>query len=210
MPAADRSMEGIYLKERPGENERRNLLQQVAMGLQSLHEKGFVHGDVKKLNVMRVGNSLKLIDFDATKRFGHLVGAKFSSGILPPGKFLQLFYKLNSETEKNLYCSHWSSAKLTNPELWQKVKPKYGYVVKTFQNTQYKLPYDLVKAHPSLDAWAFGVLMYQMYSGGELVPTNINQDVLDDKIEQAATWTQELLEFRIRKNISNAFVRDLL
>ncbi|KAF0682704.1 hypothetical protein As57867_025114, partial [Aphanomyces stellatus] len=70
MPAADRSLDDIYRKERPNESERRNLLQQVAEALQYLHSKELVHGDVKKLNVVRVDNHLKLIDLDATTDFG--------------------------------------------------------------------------------------------------------------------------------------------
>ncbi|KAF0702488.1 Aste57867_7786 [Aphanomyces stellatus] len=210
MPAADRSLEDIYLKERPGENERRILLQQVAEGLQHLHDNDLVHGDVKKLNVVRVGNRLKLIDLDATTTTGDSVGVKYSSGSLPP----ELFYKLKSDDEIKLYCKHWANENSTAPELWervwQKVKPKNGYVVKTFHNADYNLPYTLIKAHPSMDAWAYGVLVYQMYSGEELVSTDFNQDVLDDKMEQAATWTQEKLNSRIQGKISNALVRDLL
>ncbi|KAF0712343.1 Aste57867_4862 [Aphanomyces stellatus] len=206
MPAADRSLEDIYLKERPGDNERRILLQQVAEDLQHLHQSELVHGDVKKLNVIRVGNRLKLIDLDATTAFGDHVGGKFSSGSLPP----ELFYKLSSAEDVHLHFNHWANVESTNHDLWQKVKPKGSFVVKSFQHENDKLPYDLVKAHPSLDVWAFGVLMYQMYSGEELVPTDINQDVIDDKIEQAATWTQEKLTTRIHNKIRNGLVRDLL
>ncbi|KAF0682736.1 Aste57867_25165 [Aphanomyces stellatus] len=53
MPAADRSLEDIYLKERPSENER-ILRQQIAEGIKHLHQNELVHGDVKKLNVVRV------------------------------------------------------------------------------------------------------------------------------------------------------------
>ncbi|KAF0718939.1 Aste57867_1373 [Aphanomyces stellatus] len=224
MPAADRSLEDIFLKERPSENERRILLQQVAVGLQHLHQKKIVHGDVKKLNVVRVGNRLKLIDLDAGTKFEDPVGAKFSSGSLPPGAlfylclwayyqpyhFVEMFYELTSDEDTKLYCEHWDNVISTNQEALQKIKPKNGYVVKTFQNTNCRLPYKLVKAHPSLDVWAFGALMYQMYSGEELVATDFNQDVVDDKIQLAATWPQEKLTTRIRNKISNGQARDLL
>ncbi|KAF0719461.1 Aste57867_1023 [Aphanomyces stellatus] len=206
MPAADRSLEDIYLKERPGENEQRILLQQVAEGLQHLHKNELVHGDVKKLNVIRVGHRLKLIDLDAATDFRDPVGAKFSSGCLPP----ELFYKLESAEEIDLHSNHWANVESTNQELWQKVKPKGNFVVKSYRHKEDELPYTLVKAHPSLDVWAFGALMYKMCSGEELVATDKNQDVLDDKIEQAATWTQEHLKTRIHNKIGNCHVRDLL
>ncbi|KAF0693456.1 Aste57867_15585 [Aphanomyces stellatus] len=69
IPAADRNLDDIYRKECPGENERRNLLQQVAEALHHLHSKD-LHEDVKKLNVVRVENRLKLIDLDATQAKG--------------------------------------------------------------------------------------------------------------------------------------------
>ncbi|KAF0715592.1 hypothetical protein As57867_003294, partial [Aphanomyces stellatus] len=112
MPAADRSLEDVYLKERPGENERRILLQQVAEGLQHLHAKDLVHGDVKKLNVVRVGNRINLMDLDATTTMGDYVGAKFSSGSLPPG----MFYKLVPDSEEAQYCNHWPNIKSTDPD----------------------------------------------------------------------------------------------
>ncbi|KAF0712818.1 Aste57867_4646 [Aphanomyces stellatus] len=206
MPAADRSLDDIYRKERPSETERRNLLQQVAEALQYLHSNELVHGDVKKLNVVRVENRLKLIDLDATTTKGEYVGCKFSSGNLPP----QLFYKLKSKDEPKLFCEYWKNTESSNPELWQKVRPRNDYVVKTFINPGDQLPYKLVEADPSLDVWAFGVLKYEMYSGEELVPTDNNQDVCDRNLEEAASWTQENLNKRIRSKISNALVCSLL
>ncbi|KAF0702798.1 Aste57867_7748 [Aphanomyces stellatus] len=206
MPAADRSLEDIFLKERPGETERRIFLHQVAEGLAHLHVNELVHGDVKKLNVVRVGNRLQLIDLDAATALGAPVGSKFSSGILPP----ELFYKLESNDEAMAYCDHWESVQRTNPDLWHKVKPKNGFVVKTFLDENAPLPYKLVRAAASVDVWAFGALMYQMYSGEELVSTDINQDVLDEKIQQAATWTQDEVAARIQNKISQAVARDLI
>ncbi|KAF0687404.1 Aste57867_20852 [Aphanomyces stellatus] len=206
MPAADRSLDDIYRKERPNESERRNLLQQVAEALQYLHSKELVHGDVKKLNVVRVDNHLKLIDLDATTKKGQFVGCKFSSGTLPP----ELFYNLKSNDETERFGEYWKKVESANPDLWQKVKPREGFVVKTFKHLDDQLPYDLVEADPSLDVWAFGVLMFEMYSGEELVPTDTNQDVCERDIEQAGTWTQDNLLKRIRSKISNALVRSLL
>jgi RIO-like serine/threonine protein kinase len=90
MPAADRSLEDIYLKERPNDNQIRSMLQEVAGTLQALHASDVVHGDLKKLNVLRVSHHMQLIDMDAATRVGKPVGAKFSSGILPPGTMIHL------------------------------------------------------------------------------------------------------------------------
>ncbi|KAH9077979.1 serine/threonine protein kinase [Aphanomyces euteiches] len=205
MPAADRSLEDIFLKERPNDNQIRSMLHQVAEALQHLHDKGIVHGDLKKLNVLRVNHRMKVIDMDAATPIGAPVGAKFSSGSLPP----EMFYKLQSDAEVAAYRSHWHDA---NPELWQKVEPKDNWVVKTFDSAAAAppLPYKLVKASPSLDVWAFGALMYQMYSGVELVPTNVNQDVDETGIARAATWTSAELTKRIHNKVTNDVARDLI
>ncbi|RLO06374.1 hypothetical protein DYB28_002181, partial [Aphanomyces astaci] len=88
MPAADRSLEDVFLKERPNDNQIRSMLHQVAEALAHLHDHGVVHGDLKKLNVLRVNHRMRLIDMDAATPFGAPVGAKFSSGSLPPGTVL--------------------------------------------------------------------------------------------------------------------------
>ena len=64
-----------------------------AMG--HLHSLQLMHGDLKMLNVVRMGSQLKLIDLDAIASFSSgspsnlltFAGAKFSSGILPPEMF---------------------------------------------------------------------------------------------------------------------------
>ncbi|CAK4699725.1 hypothetical protein AeMF1_006957 [Aphanomyces euteiches] len=206
MPAADRSLEDIFLKERPSEHQIRYMLQEVALALDSLHSRGFVHGDLKKLNILRVNNLLKIIDFDATTPIGQPVGSKFSSGILPP----EMFYKLKNEDEKMMHRHYWKSQS-DDIRLWNKVKPKEKYVVRAFTSCNtHGLPYSLVHASESLDLWSFGCLMYQMLSGLELVSTDVNQDVAPDRIKTAATWTDEKLLAMIEAHVVNEAARDLL
>ncbi|KAH9111025.1 hypothetical protein AeMF1_006954 [Aphanomyces euteiches] len=205
MPSADRSLEDIFLKERPSENAVRYLLEEVVLALQHLHSHGIVHGDLKKLNILRVQSHLKLIDFDAATKFGQLIGTKFSSGILPP----EMFCKLNSDAEKRLHESYWKS---DDPAAYFKVKPKEDYVIKAYRQGSdcSSLPYTLVQATPTFDLWSLGCLMYQMWTGVELVSTDINQDVVDDRIETAATWTDEKLKQRIVAKVANSVAQDLL
>ncbi|KAF0695982.1 Aste57867_13236 [Aphanomyces stellatus] len=208
MPLADRSLEDIYLKERPNDNQIRNMLQEIAEKLKDLHENNIIHGDLKKLNILRVNNRMQLIDMDAATKNGEDIGIKFSSGSLPP----ELFYKLQDENEINSYQKHWEQTLASNPEWWTKVQPRHNWVVKTFHtaNECKTLPYEPVKASPAVDMWAFGVMMYQLYSGVELVPTDRNQDVDECCIEQAATWTKDDLTTRIQNKIFNPLARDLI
>ncbi|KAF0700109.1 Aste57867_9340 [Aphanomyces stellatus] len=208
MPAADRSLEDIHLKERPNDAKVRSMLYEVGMALNHLHESGLVHGDLKKLNVLRVQNALKLIDLDASAKIGDAVGTKFSSGILPP----EMFYKLKTIDEIEQYKSYWNSTGLL-PSRWTKLKPKNNYVVKAFRHDSTPsntLPYDLIQATPAIDLWAFGCLMYQMISGEELVATDLNQDVVSDRVTEAASWTPETLKRRIETNIADTATLDLI
>ncbi|KAF0700107.1 hypothetical protein As57867_009302, partial [Aphanomyces stellatus] len=208
MPAANRSLEDIHLKERPSDAKVRSMLYEVAVALKHLHEKNRVHGDLKKLNVLRVQSALKLIDLDAAAKMGDAVGAKFSSGILPP----EMFYKLKSNDEVEQYKSYWNSA-MAVPSRWNKLKPKNNYVVKSFRHdctSADVLPYDIVQATPAIDLWALGCLMYQMVCGAELVATDLNQDVVSDRMAEAASWTAEKLMRRIETNIPNESALDLV
>ena len=79
-------------------------MRQIMECVQHLHEKGLVHGDIKMLNVVRLGldNRLRLIDLDAARKIssrpwlGDYVCAKFSSAILPP----KCFAKLDADQQK--------------------------------------------------------------------------------------------------------------
>ncbi|KAF0719332.1 Aste57867_1116 [Aphanomyces stellatus] len=195
MPAADRSLEDIYVNERPDGNRTKQLLHQVGLALHYLHDRGLVHGDLKKRNVVRVHDQLKLIDFDATVPIGQPLGGKVSSGILPPEMFCQLAEPKNTRqldhTKQNKGCQ---------------------YTVKVYRYgcDPNSLPYSLVHASTAVDMWSFGCMMYEMLSGAELIPTDINQNVVVDYMDVAATWTDAKLKARIDVNIANDWARDLL
>ncbi|CAK4758002.1 unnamed protein product, partial [Aphanomyces euteiches] len=199
MPAADRSLEDVYLKERRSPTYIRFALEEVVLALQHLHSKAIVHGDLKKLNVLRVHNGFKLIDFDASTFEGKPMGMKFSSGILPP----EMFYKLQNSSERAQY------EQSCNLDEWSKLRPKHNFVVRSFRGEE-KVPYSFVEASPSVDMWALGCMMFQLWTGIELVSTDVNQDVVPDRIEIAATWTDEKLKAYIEENIQCRVKRDLL
>ncbi|RQM24057.1 hypothetical protein B5M09_007610 [Aphanomyces astaci] len=119
MPAADRSLEDIFLKERPSEAQVIDMIKQVAAALDHLHSHRIVHGDLKKLNVLRMGLLLA--------------------------------------TAVSISC-----------------------------------------------------MLFQLLSGEELVPTDVNQDVTADYIDAAATWTDAKLHMRIHSQVPNEFAQNLL
>ncbi|KAF0689927.1 Aste57867_18668 [Aphanomyces stellatus] len=207
MPAADRSLEDIFLKERPSDTKTRSYLHDIALSLNRVHKNGLVHGDMKKLNILRVHNQLKLIDFDATTTVGDKLGVKFSSGVLPP----EMFYQLQDIEETKQYEEYWGSQTQKDPKRWYKLKPRNNFVVRSYRHGHTKnLPYTLVEATPAVDMWSFGCLMYQMLCGVELISTDINQDIVSDKVKDAATWTDELLHRRIENNIADESAQHLI
>jgi len=88
MPAADRNLATIIASERiAGKDWPQVKLAtlHIANALAHVHEKGFIHGDIKPLNIMRIDNRYKLIDFDAGAPIGvGYSGSKFSSAYAPP------------------------------------------------------------------------------------------------------------------------------
>lgn len=95
MPAAKDDLETIIL--RSGHIAKdfsilRSFTIDLASALYELHKLGFIHGDVKPLNVMKIDDHLKLIDFDASCQIKtDFAARKYSSGYLPP----ELIYKEN-------------------------------------------------------------------------------------------------------------------
>ncbi|RHY19324.1 hypothetical protein DYB32_010242, partial [Aphanomyces invadans] len=135
MPAGDRSLEDIFMKERLSEHQVQAIIREVATALHHLHRNNWVHGDVKKLNVLRVMGLLKLIDLDAATHVNDPIGAKFSSGIAPP----EMFYRLPDAAAHASFEQHFND----NAGLWAKVKPKGHFVVRSYRQDAdaSKLPY---------------------------------------------------------------------
>jgi len=88
LPAADRSLTDIIGKERivGGRDVKAvgKIAVQLVRALEHVHSKSRIHGDVKPLNVMRIGADIKLIDLDASALMTELAASKFSSAYLPP------------------------------------------------------------------------------------------------------------------------------
>jgi serine/threonine protein kinase len=162
MPCADRNMDTIFRSERPDLNTVRAHAQQVAESIQHLHDQGIVHGDLKLLNIVRIGHRLCLIDLDACSKFNKpsdetlhkfFASSKFSSATLPP----EFIHPLKNDAEVGQFRVYFGGgggggAKTSEPnlgasgdadaQLWAKVEPRVlkqpggkkslKYVVKTF------------------------------------------------------------------------------
>eukprot|EP01042_Synura_sphagnicola_P036680 gene36680-biopygen17999 len=66
------------------------MTQRLLACLAHIHERGIIHGDLKPLNILQVGHTLKLIDLDGAACYskGALAGSKISSAYVPPEMLL--------------------------------------------------------------------------------------------------------------------------
>jgi hypothetical protein len=104
MPRAERSLFDIISRERwIGRNVKAiaKLLDDLLGGAAFLHSKGFVHGDIKPRNVLRLfDSSVVLTDFDAVARIGQdCVGLKTSTAYIAPELAKPLFFSFAGKSQ---------------------------------------------------------------------------------------------------------------
>ncbi|KAL3942175.1 MAG: hypothetical protein SGBAC_003600 [Bacillariaceae sp.] len=235
MPYGDRNLDTIFRSERPDTVTIRKLMKEVGEALEHLHAKRLVHGDLKMSNIIRMNNRLCLIDLDSSAKIdGDFVGAKFSSGVLPP----ELIYCLDSFEKTKKFSKYFEKEPLADKKkrepLETTTRPSRGFIVRTFlqmedikeeQNVitgeiekiwnakpiKEGLPYDLVHADPSLDVWSFGVLLYMMCAGQSLFSTDRDDDITDGNTFQFLhDWEEADLEKIIESNIRDILAKELI
>ena len=60
---ADEDLHGFARRMRPGEQAWAGIFEQVAAGLEHIHARRVVHGDIKPTNMLRIGAAFKIADF---------------------------------------------------------------------------------------------------------------------------------------------------
>ena len=217
MPAADRCLEDIIQNEALGAQKKKKILQGIGEAIQYMHSRGIVHGDIKARNIVRMdGNNMKLIDLDASVYEDQRIGAKFSSGVLPPEMFIELVNK----QENDKFVEHFEGS---SPHLIEKIRPVYDinrqryYAVKTFlpdKAADVILPHkDMnIYASKAFDIWSFGVLMYYMLSVKNSHLFNVNLvDDLRSWVDFRNLFNECFIDEMIRpKTVKDDYARDLL
>ena len=112
MDAGERNLSDVLAKENIAGRDWdtiRSFSIQIAKCIAHLHGKGFIHGDIKPLNIVRMGGGFKLIDLDASSNFRSMeetACSKFSSGYVPPEC---IFSRGNVVCVRSPLCRHMVS-----------------------------------------------------------------------------------------------------
>ena len=151
-------------------DEVRHVFGQLVHCVEHMHDKGYLHGDIKTLNIIRVGSDWKLIDLDAACEIGiESVGYKYSSAYAPP---------------EAIYISEHTGQAC--------VRGVGGHGSEASN-------YQLLLAHPSYDIWSLGCVLYQMcttdvrplFQGGQ--DDNLTDDRNEvDNLFALHEWSPEL------------------
>ena len=128
------------LQERPKPADARTAIKGLVDALAHLASSKVLHSDVKLLNIVRIHElstglkTIKLIDMDAIAKLDRsgFMGAKFSSGVLPP----EMFEVLDGDGVET-FSAYWDHEISQQTELWRKIEPRWSrsgdaIVVKTW------------------------------------------------------------------------------
>lgn len=156
-------------------NKVRPILEELARCLDHLHKEGYIHGDFKPKNAVRVTgkkHSWKLIDFDASVRKGAFVGKKFSSAYVPP----EILFREEGKASVFVRASS------------------------VFESRQVPASWSCLEAHESFDVWSFGVVMFLLFTGESLTKGgDAVRDNLDESgLRERARWDKNALRQKMK------------
>lgn len=187
MPAGTKTLQTVIASEHIAGKEWhkvRDIALELAHDLDHLHMNGVIHGDVKPLNIMRCGTTIKLIDLDAAVKIGEGFScAKFSSAYIPP----ELIQNDNGKCVVKSYIIDNS----------------------TDQPITEGLPYDLVPASVSHDAWAYGVVLYELFTGKKLLFADCDDNIDEIDLLDVYNFTSSFKKKKLQ-SISDPLARNLV
>jgi serine/threonine protein kinase len=189
---------------------------ELATCLCAIHQCGVTHGDVKPQNIAYlrdfdtqkagVRQRMVLLDFDASGC--EFAGFKYSSAYLPP----EMFCRLDDEPNAAKLFPYSDKTRRERFYFNSCEKKFYGvkaYDVKSLVNgSQIRFrellekSYELVRLSPALDIWAFGMIIFSLFSG--------KNTFFDTKSEDRGNLTPDKFVFAYRLNDSNSTASTIL
>jgi serine/threonine protein kinase len=153
--------------------------------LRHLQERRVVHCDLKPKNVMRFGDTTRIIDLDCSCKIGSpFDDSKHSSGFLPP----EVIVKTQDADGNDIY-------RIVRDSDWARESRESRETIR--------------HAYPSRDMWALGVILFYLCTGLSLIPTDVNGNIENHDFEILHEFTAATKERRLAK-IKNMEARNLV
>jgi serine/threonine protein kinase len=182
----------------------KTMFRQITHAVEHMHDRQLIHGDLKPMNIMQAGNRMLLIDLDASAGFSEgnvqFAGAKYSSAYLPP-ELIGIGSNGNAcvrvppiPSSPTFPTTSLRAVRVSfgseSPEddgcnLNQSSSGRFSTKSRDFSahfdeaNVE-PPPYSLVTAHPSLDMWSLGCLLYLLCTGMTLFRATVEDNVGSD------------------------------
>lgn len=192
---------------------------QVLKCVKHLHDFNLIHGDLKPSNVVRHAGKLKLIDLGASVFFGAQAGtSKISSAYMPPEMVyhppLKFIHEHSDDTDEH-------STAPPQTAFDQSSSPSYSLSSSTGQPVnrhgggggegegRLVERIESIPAQPSIDMWAFGVLLFYLCTGETLLHCTV-EDKIDSTQKNILSSWDEHFTFQRLALVSNPLARNLI
>lgn len=162
LPRADRTLAHVLLHERSDAERARFTARRLLDCLGRLHASGLVHGDVKPLNCVRLGDEWRLIDLDASAPLGAPIGLKSSAAYCPP----EALYR-DSDGRWRIRAVDESGVALDPDE---------------------RGAFEPLPAGASFDLWSFGCLLYTLLARRPLWNADRDDNLDQGQMAALGTW----------------------
>eukprot|EP00873_Tetraselmis_striata_P027970 jgi/Tetstr1/448234/TSEL_035522.t1 len=176
MQQAERSLSSAITHDRAAAGDDWPLVRFIATNLANaldhLHKSDIVHGDIKPLNVMRSGDTYKLIDLDVAAEIGKPLGNKRPSSAHCAPEVAKLLIECDKAAAEERRSEH-----VVGPIMEQ------------------------LTADEAQDLWGFGVTLFHLGSGSSLWHMDDHTDDIADPedLQRLADWDEGTARHYLRR-----------
>ena len=212
MPMADRSLADVMTHENIAGRDWKQIrlvLESCTEFLVQLHERGFIHGDMKPENIVRAEGRWKGIDLDASVSFaqGHFAGVKVSAAYAPPEMVQLSVRELQAVAARGLSHAMGIGGGATDTDAGppghrrrafvRKVSPSDadGEATTAADDEGQKgsdEPVVPLPAAPSYDLWSLGAIFFELCTGEPLFLSDAEGAIDEDDLLSLHSWSAAL------------------
>lgn len=228
-PQADRDLVQVMQHELSNANGVnweyiQQIAKQVASALKNMHSLKIIHGDIRPLNIMRVGHRILLIDLDSSLHFSQFITSSVTQGYMPPE--LVYLYTEQATTANAIAAggggvvndsgsgTHSAPVMIHSMSMNKTIDGKrLRAKCKTMLDNETSGPGSSFNnqepASPAYDMWSFGVLLYYLCLNESLWLENLHGDISEDSMIKLGLWKPEYKAKKLGR-IANPQARNLV